>query len=56
MHGFTPEDVRQDLEGMQTMRTLGENMAYLLKCIEAGRKAGVPEPDIEETVYTNFIR
>ena len=56
VHGFTPEDVRQDLEGMQTMRTLGENMAYLLKCIEAGRKAGVPEPEIEETVYTNFIR
>ena len=56
VHGFTPEDVRQDLEGMQTMRTLGENMAYLLKCIEAGRKAGVPEPEREETVYTNFIR
>ena len=56
VHGFTPEDVRQDLEGMQTMRTLGENMAYLLKCIEAGRKAGVPEPEREETVYTNVIR
>ena len=56
VHGFTPDDVRKDLEGLQTMRTLGENMGYLLKCIEAGRKAGVPEPDIEETVYTNFIR
>ena len=56
VHGFTPEDVRQDLEGMQTMRTLGVNMAYMLKCIEAGRKAGVPEPVYEETVYTNFIR
>ena len=56
VHGFTPDDVRQDLEGMQTMRTLGVNMAYLLKCIEAGKKAGVPEPEREETVYTNFIR
>ena len=56
VHGFTPEDVRKDLEGMQTMRTLGENMAYMLKCIEAGRKAGVPEPVHEEIVFTNFIR
>ena len=56
VHGNSPEQVMQDLEGLQTMRTLGENMGYLLECIEAGRKAGVPEPDIEETVYTNFIR
>ena len=56
VHGFTPEDVRKDLEGMQTMRTLGENMAYMLKCFEAGRKAGVPEPKHEEQVLTNFIR
>lgn len=56
VHGFTPDDVRQDLEGMQVMRTLGENMAWLLKCIEAGRKAGVPEPEYEPIVYTNFIR
>ncbi len=56
VHGFTPEDVRKDLEGMQTMRTLGENFAWLLKCIEAGRKAGVNEPEREEHVFTNFIR
>ena len=56
VHGFTPDDVRQDLEGMQTMRTLGVNMAYLLKCIEAGKKAGIHEPEREDTVYTNFIR
>lgn len=56
VHGFTPEDVRKDLEGLQTMRILGENMAWLLKCIEAGRKAGVPEPEGEERVMTNFIR
>ena len=55
VHGFTPDDVRKDLEGLQTMRTLGENMAYLLKCIEAGRKAKVPEPEMEEHILTNFI-
>lgn len=41
VHGNTPEEVKQDLEGMQTMRTLGNNMAWLLKCIEAGKAAGV---------------
>lgn len=56
VHGFTPDDVRQDLEGLQVMRNLGENMAWLLKCIEAGRKAGVPEPAKETPVFTNFIR
>ena len=52
----TPEEVKQDLEGMQTMRTLGENMAWLLRCIEAGRAAGVAKPVYEEKVATNFIR
>ena len=55
VHGFTPEDVMKDKEGLQTMRTLGENMAWLLKCIEAGRKTGVPEPEYEPKVMTNFI-
>ena len=40
VHGNTPEEVKQDLEGMQTMRTLGNNMAWLLKCIAAGKAAG----------------
>ena len=56
VHGYTPEDVRQDLEGMQTMRTLGNNMAWLLKSIEAGMAAGVALPENEAPVYTNFIR
>ena len=56
VHGNSPEEVMQDLEGLQTMRTLGVNMAYLLKCIETGRKAGVPDPAREEQVFTNFIR
>ena len=48
VHGFTPDDVRKDKEGLQTMRTLGENMAWLLKCIEAGKKAGVPFPHMKQ--------
>lgn len=55
VHGFTPEDVKKDLEGMQTMRVLGNNMAWLLKCIEAGKAAGVELPETEERVFTNFI-
>lgn len=56
VHGNTPEEVLQDEEGMQTMRTLGENMAWLLKCIEAGKAAGVPAPAYEPPLRTNFIR
>lgn len=55
VHGFTPEDVRKDAEGLQTMRTLGENMAWLLKCIAAGRENGVTPPEYEQRVSTNFI-
>lgn len=56
VHGFKPEEVLQDTEGLQTMRTLAKNMAWLLQCIDAGRKAGVEEPQYERTVLTNFIR
>ncbi|MCC0659226.1 MULTISPECIES: flavodoxin family protein [unclassified Clostridioides] len=56
VHGFTPEEVMKDKEGLQTMRTLGENMAWLLKCISAGQKTGVKDPQYEEKVMTNFIQ
>lgn len=56
VHGSTPEQVRCDEEGMQTMRTLGNNMAWLLKCIEAGKKAGITFPEREPAIATNFIR
>lgn len=55
VHGNTPDEVRQDREGMQVMRVLGRNMAWLLKCIEAARGA-VPCPESEDPVWTNFIR
>lgn len=56
VHGNTPDEVRQDLEGLQIMRTLGRNMAWLLQCIDAGKKANVSLPEEESRVATNFIR
>ena len=56
VHGNRPEEVLQDEEGLQTMRTLAENMAWLLRCIEAGKAAGVPAPVYEPKRPTNFIR
>ena len=56
VHGAQPSDVLQDEEGMQTMRNLGRNMAWMLKCIEAGKRAGIAAPKPEKTARTNFIR
>ena len=56
VHGNTPEEVCQDKEGLQTMRILGRNMAWLLKCIEAGKNNGVAVPEAEAKVKTNYIR
>ncbi len=56
VHGNTPDEVKQDLEGLQIMRTLGLNMAWLLNCIEAGKTAGIKYPQTEDKIMTNFIR
>ena len=56
VHGSKPEDVLKDEEGLQTMRTLANNMAWLLKCINAGKKAGIELPKNETIIRTNFIR
>lgn len=56
VHGGKPEDVMRDSEGLQIMRTLGKNMAWVLKSIEAGKNAGVEQPVAEDKVFTNFIR
>lgn len=56
VHGSKPEDVLQDAEGMQTLRQLARNMAWLLKSIQAGRATGLALPAQEERVRTNFIR
>ena len=55
VHGFTPEDVRKDEEGLQTMRTLAQNMAWLLKNKNAGKEQGIPVPVYEARISTNFI-
>ena len=56
VHGNTPEEVKKDEEGMQTMRTLARDMAWLLKCIEAGKEKGISLPAAEPKISTNFIR
>ncbi len=55
VHGNTPDEVRKDLEGMQTLRTLANNMIWLLKCIDVGKKEGILYPEREDIVRTNFI-
>ena len=45
-----------NMEGLQVMRTLGRNMAWLLKCIEYGKQNGIERPQLEEKIYTNFIK
>ncbi len=56
VHGAKAEEVAEDKEGLQSMRILGRNMAYLLKCMEAGRNAGVSLPVGEVPTFTNFVR
>ena len=56
VHGSRPEDVYMDEEGMAVMRTLGRNMAFLLKALEAAKAAGIEFPEQEPNVRTNFIR
>ena len=56
VHGATAEDVAEDKEGLHTMRVLGRNMAFMLKCKEMGLKNGIEMPKRETPVFTNFIR
>ncbi len=55
IHGTRPGDTSEDGEGEQVMRTLGRNMAWLMKLIEHGRDA-VPAPPLEAKVFTHFVR
>lgn len=56
VHGKEPEDVLKDEEGLQTMRNLASNMAWMLRCIEAGKAMGIQPPQAESGARTNFIR
>lgn len=55
VYGACAEDAEQDLEGLRTMRTLAHNMAYHLKCKQAGEAAGILPPAPEPPARTNFI-
>lgn len=55
IHGQTPGEANEDIEGLQMMRTLARNMSFLMKSIELGReKFGLPEN--EPKSFTNFVR
>ena len=56
VHGSNAAEAARDLEGMQIMRQLGRDMAWMLRCIEAGKSAGIEPPEKEAPVRTNFIR
>ncbi len=55
VHGLNPEQVKQDLEGLQTMRNIGENMSYILKAMDASKESIRPNSP-EPSIATNFIR
>lgn len=56
IYGHTPDEVRKDAEGMQTMRTLAQNMAWLIKSAELADSNGLKRPEYEDFQPTNFIR
>ncbi|WP_352400885.1 flavodoxin family protein [Anaerotignum sp.] len=56
VHGNTPDEVKQDLEGLQTMRNIGTNMAWMLKSFACAKDNGIQLPKIEKGIKTNFIR
>lgn len=56
VHGNTPDEVMQDAEGVQTMRLLGRNMAWLVRAIDAAKQSGINHPEPEPKEKTNFIR
>lgn len=55
VHGNKPEEVMEDLEGLETMRNIGENMSWILKCIQLGKDQNIT-PIAKKTIGTNFIR
>lgn len=56
VHGTIPGEAQKDEEGLQTMRNLARNLAWMIKCIDAGKKSGIALPETERDYRTNFIR
>ncbi len=55
VHGTNPDEVKQNLEGMQVMQVLGNNMAYFINCKNVASKMGIEMPQAPAFVFTNFI-
>ncbi len=55
VHGSSPQQVKRDLEGMQVMRALGTNTAWLIKCIKTGEENGLARPEPEDKIWTDFM-
>ena len=55
-HGRNRDDVPKDGEGVQTLENLARNLAWLMKCLKAGRDAGIPAPELKHGTVTNFVR
>lgn len=55
VHGYTAEDVLADVEGVETMRNLATNMAFMIKSLKAGAEQ-IGKPDVKHTQFMNFIR
>lgn len=56
VHGRVPGEAVLDEEGMQTMRNLAKNLAWMMKCFALGREQEIPLPDTQREYITNFIR
>ena len=56
VHGSVASDAPKDEEGMQTVRNLARNMVWMMRCLDAGRKAGIALPETERGAVTNFVR
>lgn len=56
VHGQYKEQVEEDLEGLQTLRQLGHNFAYILKALDLAKKEGLTKPNKEKPIFTNFVR
>jgi multimeric flavodoxin WrbA len=55
VHGRTPGEILKDEEGQQILKTLGNNMGWLMKTVQLGKEK-IPMPEVEEKIFTHFIR
>jgi multimeric flavodoxin WrbA len=56
VYGDRIEDLAKDEEGLQTMKVLGRNMAWMLKCLDAAKASGISNPPYEQKIKTNYIK